>query len=130
MAEEFFCPFVFCLHTVGAHSVRHNRWVVRLKWRVKEVEGDSGEGCYTVDLVDDNSRGLGSPWESGGLEEFGENLLETFKVVVGRFFSDGREFGRPFLEEDGELLNRVNPGKDRERLGRRWLGQVCDVVVG
>ena len=49
--------------------------------------------------------GIGSSQKFDGLQEVSQDLLEAFKVIVGRFTSDGQKFGRPVLEESGNLLD-------------------------
>ena len=34
-----------------------------------------------------------------------QDISETLEVVVGRFPGDGRQFGRPVLEEGGDVLD-------------------------
>ena len=132
MTEDFCLPFALLPHTGGALGVGCYRWVVRLKQNVKEVEGDSGVVFFAFGLGEDKYRGIDAPWEFYGLEEVAEILAERFKVFVGRFSSDGREFIRPVIEEGGDLLDSGISGNVRGRLGQRRVGQclaLCRAVI-
>ena len=61
-------------------------------------------GC----LGDDDAIGISYSQELDGLQEVAQDLSEAFKVVAGRFPGDGQQFGRPVLEEGGDLLDREN----------------------
>ena len=121
MAEEFFRPFAFYPHTVGDHGVGFYRRFVRLKQCVEAVKGGSGVGCLVVSLGYNEARGIGASWEFDGLGEVADNLAETFKVVAGRFSSDGQELFRPALEDGGYLLDSGLSGDVKGRLGRQQV---------
>ena len=62
-------------------------------------------GCLLVCLGGDEALRIGPPWEFDGFQEVSQDLLEPFKFVVSSFTVYGWQFGRPVLEEGGDLLD-------------------------
>ena len=65
-------------------------------------------GSLIILLGGDEALGVSSPHKFDGLQEVAQDLSEAFKVVAGRFPGDGQQFGRPVLEDGGDLLDREN----------------------
>ena len=105
LAKELRRTFTFGPYAIGCCCVEIEGGVVRLGRRVKVVKGIAGVCCLKDILVSDESFSIYYPQEFDGFQEVASNLLDEFGVVVGGFFGDGRKFGRPILEEDGDLLN-------------------------
>ena len=108
MTKELCRLFPFGPHAISPCFLLVNGGVVRLKRRVEAVEGSFGVIYLIVNVGGYKALGIGASREFDGLQEVAQDLSEAFEVVVGRFTGDGKQFGRPILEDDGDLLDRVN----------------------